>query len=54
MNVTDPAQAWSREPAKVNALKNTKGLLYGGGPLSTAVGDYLTQEGVNVYITYGA
>jgi long-subunit acyl-CoA synthetase (AMP-forming) len=39
---------------KVAALAKTKGLLYGGAPLAKAVGDFLTEKGVDVYNTYGA
>jgi hypothetical protein len=65
-------QMWARDPNKVAALAQTKGVvsaivpvyclfsltfnaqLYGGGPLNRAVGDHLTESGVDVYGTYGS
>ncbi|THG95287.1 hypothetical protein EW145_g7985, partial [Phellinidium pouzarii] len=46
------AESWSRDSGYVDALAKTKGLIYGGGPLSKAVGDYLVSNGVNVQMIY--
>ncbi|CAL1710450.1 unnamed protein product [Somion occarium] len=44
---------WARDPNAVKQLQKTKGILFGGGPLSKAVGDELTDQGINIFNTYG-
>ncbi|CAL1709825.1 unnamed protein product [Somion occarium] len=44
---------WAKDPEKVAFLKTLKGTLYGGGPLSQTVGDYLAAAGVTVFQCYG-
>ncbi|CAL1709823.1 unnamed protein product [Somion occarium] len=44
---------WVRDPEKVAFLKTMKGIMFGGGPLSQAVGDYLADAGVKVINCYG-
>lgn len=34
-------------------FKTLKGIVYGGGPLNTAVGDLFVNNGVPVYTLYG-
>ncbi|EIN09204.1 acetyl-CoA synthetase-like protein [Punctularia strigosozonata HHB-11173 SS5] len=47
-------EAWLEYPAYVEYLAGIKGVLYGGGPLSKAVGDALTEKGVSIYTLYGS
>ncbi|KAJ7448015.1 hypothetical protein FB451DRAFT_1289566 [Mycena latifolia] len=46
-------EAWSREPEYVKWLATRGGVLYGGGPLNKAAGDYMTSQGVSIFILYG-
>ncbi|KAJ6471946.1 hypothetical protein C8R45DRAFT_1013633 [Mycena sanguinolenta] len=46
-------EAWSREPEYVKWLATRSGLLYGGGPLTKEVGDYMTSQGVTILLGYG-
>ncbi|KAF9553775.1 acetyl-CoA synthetase-like protein [Agrocybe pediades] len=46
-------EAWSRQPDYVEWLSKIGGVLYGGGPLDKAVGDYLTSKGVPIFNMYG-
>ncbi|KAJ7449030.1 hypothetical protein B0H11DRAFT_2079260 [Mycena galericulata] len=46
-------EAWSHKPEYVRWLATRTGVLYGGGPLNKAAGDYMTSEGVSIYILYG-
>ncbi|KAJ6583069.1 hypothetical protein DFH09DRAFT_978909 [Mycena vulgaris] len=47
-------EAWSREPEYVKWLATRGGVLYGGGPLNKAAGDYMTSQGVSIFILYGS
>ncbi|KAJ7131571.1 hypothetical protein C8R43DRAFT_1207614 [Mycena crocata] len=47
-------KAWSREPEHVKWLASRGGVLYGGGPLNKDIGDYLTAQGVSIFIFYGS
>ncbi|KAJ7229429.1 hypothetical protein B0H12DRAFT_1147826 [Mycena haematopus] len=47
-------EAWSREPEWVKWLASVTGVLYGGGPLNKQVGDYLSSQGVSVFVLYGS
>ncbi|KAF7358618.1 Acetyl-CoA synthetase-like protein [Mycena sanguinolenta] len=47
-------EAWSREPEWVKWLASTTGVLYGGGPLNKQVGDYLSSQGVSIFVLYGS
>ncbi|KAF8890512.1 hypothetical protein CPB84DRAFT_1784727 [Gymnopilus junonius] len=46
-------EAWSRKPEYVKWLATRSGLLFGGGPLSKEVGDYLVSQGVTIFVGYG-
>ncbi|GJE93533.1 acetyl-CoA synthetase-like protein [Phanerochaete sordida] len=46
-------EAWAKSPEDVDSLRQIMGVLYGGGPLSEAVGNSLVDQGVGVYILYG-
>ncbi|KAH8099950.1 acetyl-CoA synthetase-like protein [Cristinia sonorae] len=46
-------EMWSRNIDHVQRLKRMKGVIYGGGPLATKAGNYLTEQGVNIFILYG-
>ncbi|KAI0062574.1 acetyl-CoA synthetase-like protein [Artomyces pyxidatus] len=46
-------EAWSRSTVAVAYLKKTKAVVWGGGPLSKEVGDYLISEGIEIYPQYG-
>ncbi|KAI5121945.1 hypothetical protein M0805_002017 [Coniferiporia weirii] len=41
-------ETWSHDSSYVEALAQTKGIIFGGGPLSKEAGDYLVSRGVNV------
>ncbi|KAJ7697661.1 hypothetical protein B0H17DRAFT_1130265 [Mycena rosella] len=45
-------EAWSRQPEYVKWLATRGGVLYGGGPLNKIVGDYMTSQGVSIFILY--
>ncbi|KAF7355647.1 Acetyl-CoA synthetase-like protein [Mycena sanguinolenta] len=47
-------EAWSREPEWVKWLASVTGVLYGGGPLNKQVGDYLSSQGVSIFVLYGS
>lgn len=47
-------EAWSREPEYVKWLATRGGVLYGGGPLNKAAGDFMTSQGVSIFILYGS
>ncbi|KAJ7191755.1 hypothetical protein B0H12DRAFT_1039746 [Mycena haematopus] len=47
-------EAWSREPEYVKWLATRAGVLYGGGPLNKEAGDYITSEGVSIFVLYGS
>ncbi|KAF8200271.1 hypothetical protein BJ912DRAFT_921743 [Pholiota molesta] len=47
-------EAWSRNPQYVKWLATRGGVLYGGGPLNKAAGDYMTSQGVSIFILYGS
>ncbi|KAI0073515.1 acetyl-CoA synthetase-like protein [Panus rudis PR-1116 ss-1] len=46
-------EEWALDQKIVEKLKRTQGIMFGGGPMSKQVGDYLTQQGVDIYNTYG-
>ncbi|THG97397.1 hypothetical protein EW026_g4592 [Hermanssonia centrifuga] len=46
-------EAWAKNTDHVRSLKMTKGVVFGGGPLSKEVGDYLVETGVNISMLYG-
>ncbi|KAJ7449028.1 hypothetical protein B0H11DRAFT_2079248 [Mycena galericulata] len=47
-------EAWSRKPEYIRWLATRTGVLYGGGPLNKVAGDYMTSEGVSIFILYGS
>ncbi|KAJ7753642.1 hypothetical protein DFH07DRAFT_921322 [Mycena maculata] len=47
-------EAWSRKPEYVQWLATRSGVLFGGGPLSKEVGDYMTSQGVSIFNLYGS
>ncbi|KAJ7769931.1 hypothetical protein B0H16DRAFT_1516867 [Mycena metata] len=47
-------EAWSRQPEYVKWLATRGGVLYGGGPLNKNAGDYMTSQGVSIFILYGS
>ncbi|KAF8989318.1 hypothetical protein BDQ17DRAFT_1288574 [Cyathus striatus] len=46
-------ESWAQDKRKIDIMKKFKAILFGGGPLSTAVGDMLVSEGVNIVPMYG-
>ncbi|KAJ7894322.1 hypothetical protein B0H14DRAFT_802925 [Mycena olivaceomarginata] len=54
LSVPSFVEAWSYEPEYVQWLASRTGVLYSGGPLNKAAGDYLASQGVTVFILYGA
>ncbi|KAF8216298.1 hypothetical protein K438DRAFT_1796975 [Mycena galopus ATCC 62051] len=47
-------EAWSREPEYTKWLATRTGVLYGGGPLNKQAGDFMTSQGVSIFILYGS
>ncbi|KAJ7204502.1 hypothetical protein GGX14DRAFT_460740 [Mycena pura] len=47
-------EAWSREPEYIKWLATRSGVIYSGGPLNKEAGDYITSQGVSIFIAYGA
>ncbi|KAF8200278.1 hypothetical protein BJ912DRAFT_1020035 [Pholiota molesta] len=47
-------EAWSRNPQYVKWLATRGGVLFGGAPLNKAAGDYMTSQGVSIFILYGS
>ncbi|KAH9931804.1 uncharacterized protein B0H18DRAFT_1093226 [Fomitopsis serialis] len=46
-------EAWSRRPECVEWLASRDGAIFGGGALNKQVGDYLTSQGVSLFVLYG-
>ncbi|CDO77398.1 hypothetical protein BN946_scf184857.g4 [Trametes cinnabarina] len=46
-------EEWSRDPEKVAAMRRIKGLLFGGAPLNSEVGNALASQGVSLFDVYG-
>ncbi|KAF7798676.1 hypothetical protein EIP86_009900 [Pleurotus ostreatoroseus] len=46
-------EAWAKKPSCVQWLQKTEGIIFGGGPLAKEVGDYLTEQGVTIFVMYG-
>ncbi|KAI9064759.1 acetyl-CoA synthetase-like protein [Trametes sanguinea] len=46
-------EEWSRHPDKVAVLQRMRGVVFGGAPLNTEVGDALALQGVNLLPAYG-
>ncbi|OSC98631.1 acetyl-CoA synthetase-like protein [Trametes coccinea BRFM310] len=44
---------WSHDPAKVEVMRNMRGLMFGGAPLKKEIGDTLASQGVALYNLYG-
>ncbi|KAH9841056.1 uncharacterized protein C8Q71DRAFT_436612 [Rhodofomes roseus] len=47
-------EAWSRNPDYVRWLASRGGVLFGGGPLNKEAGDFMTSQGVSIFILYGS
>ncbi|THH03938.1 hypothetical protein EW145_g5884 [Phellinidium pouzarii] len=47
-------ETWSHDPNYVKVLAKSKGVLYGGGPLSKEAGDHLVSRGVNLYTLFAS
>ncbi|TCD70281.1 putative NRPS-like protein biosynthetic cluster [Steccherinum ochraceum] len=47
-------ETWSKKPEDVEHLKKMTGVIYGGGPMNTHVGDFLAEQGVGIYSMYGS
>ncbi|CAL1709820.1 unnamed protein product [Somion occarium] len=52
-SVPSMLEQYSRDPKKVEALKQFKGAAFGGGPLSNEVGDLLADSGLALFNGYG-
>ncbi|TFK79675.1 acetyl-CoA synthetase-like protein [Polyporus arcularius HHB13444] len=52
-NVPSFIEEWSRDPEKVDHMKQMRGLMYGGAALNEEVGDSLASKGVSLYGFYG-
>ncbi|EIW84433.1 acetyl-CoA synthetase-like protein [Coniophora puteana RWD-64-598 SS2] len=46
-------EQWATNPEYVQWLASRSGAQFGGGPLNKEVGDYLTSQGVNLFLVYG-
>ncbi|KAJ8453583.1 hypothetical protein ONZ51_g13516 [Trametes cubensis] len=46
-------QEWARDPDKVHAMRQMRGVFFGGAPLASEIGDALASQGVNLYTVYG-
>ncbi|KAH9847100.1 acetyl-CoA synthetase-like protein [Lenzites betulinus] len=46
-------EEWGRDPAKVELMKQMRGVLFGGAPLNQDIGDALASQGVNLFTIYG-
>ncbi|KAA1475309.1 acetyl-CoA synthetase-like protein [Dentipellis sp. KUC8613] len=46
-------EVWSRMPEAVAYLKTMEAMMWGGGPLTKEVGDYLSEQGVIIHPQYG-
>ncbi|KAH9895864.1 hypothetical protein C8Q73DRAFT_729156 [Cubamyces lactineus] len=47
-------EQWSRDQSKVEAMKQMRGIMFGGAPLKKSVGDALASQGVSLYNIYGS
>ncbi|KAJ8488944.1 hypothetical protein ONZ45_g13773 [Pleurotus djamor] len=46
-------ELWSKDPVKVEHFKKMEGVLFGGSPLNSDVGNALAQQGVSLHTLYG-
>ncbi|EIW79977.1 acetyl-CoA synthetase-like protein [Coniophora puteana RWD-64-598 SS2] len=46
-------EQWAGNSEYVKWLASRSGVLFGGGPLNKELGDYLTSQGVSIFILYG-
>ncbi|KAI0085552.1 hypothetical protein BDY19DRAFT_1020953 [Irpex rosettiformis] len=46
-------EAWAKNPKEVEMLKQTRGILFGGGPLGKETGDHLVANEISLYSVYG-
>ncbi|CAE6475171.1 unnamed protein product [Rhizoctonia solani] len=46
--------AWAQNDEAIAILKRMKGIMFGGGPLTDAVGDKLAKHEIRIYPLYGA
>ncbi|KAI0691830.1 hypothetical protein BC835DRAFT_1278821 [Cytidiella melzeri] len=46
-------EAWAKNEEEVNMLKQTRGILFGGGPMAKETGDFLVSHGISLYSVYG-
>ncbi|KAH9903318.1 acetyl-CoA synthetase-like protein [Cubamyces lactineus] len=46
-------EEWARDPEKVDGMRRTRGVCFGGAPLASEVGDALASQGVNLFSIYG-
>ncbi|OSD00523.1 acetyl-CoA synthetase-like protein [Trametes coccinea BRFM310] len=46
-------EEWARDPEKVAHMQRLRGLLFGGAPLNTEVGNSLAAQGVSLLTVYG-
>ncbi|KIK64035.1 hypothetical protein GYMLUDRAFT_195812 [Collybiopsis luxurians FD-317 M1] len=47
-------QIWAQDEGDVEILKGLKGVMFGGGPLSPPIGEYLVSRGVHLRAIYGS
>ncbi|THH29838.1 hypothetical protein EUX98_g4346 [Antrodiella citrinella] len=47
-------ETWVKRPEDIEKLKGMTGIIYGGGPLNKHAGDYLVDQGVEIYNMYGS
>ncbi|KAI0332192.1 acetyl-CoA synthetase-like protein [Cubamyces sp. BRFM 1775] len=46
-------EEWARDPVKVQFMRRTRGVFFGGAPLPSEVGDALASQGVSLFTIYG-
>ncbi|CAE6441732.1 unnamed protein product [Rhizoctonia solani] len=46
-------EAWARDEDAIAILKHIKGIMFGGGPLTDAIGNELVNRGVRIYSGFG-
>ncbi|KAI5119729.1 hypothetical protein M0805_008659 [Coniferiporia weirii] len=46
-------ESWAHSIDYVTQLRNTGGVVFGGGPLNKKIGDALARQGVSIFVLYG-
>ncbi|KAK7453562.1 hypothetical protein VKT23_001446 [Stygiomarasmius scandens] len=54
LSVPSMIEVWSRQPSYVDWMATRDGIIFGGGPLDTGVGNELSNKGISLITVYGS